>query len=178
MLKAQMLDDPPESNNTRVDTLLMSKSLPDKVKTRLKIRQAVLSHMLGDKQSARQQLQALMNQRSDPEFIADLLLTSDIHGIDFPEAVIKAATLAQNSNGRRMTRLYLALGSHYLRKNDTVWVMQDRQLDIRPEDVVLSDREFAYVSNGLSPGDLVVTTDLATVVAGAPLRLSGEMESE
>lgn len=118
LLEAQMLDDPPEPNKTRVDTLLMSKSLPDKVKTRLKIRQAVLSHMLGDKQSARQQLQALVNQKSDPEFIADLLLTCDAHGIDFPEAVIKAAAQAQNSNGRRMTRLYLALGNHYLRKND------------------------------------------------------------
>ena len=118
LLEARMLFDSPESNKTRVDTLLMSKSLPEKVKTRLKIRQAVLHHTLGDKQSARQQLQALINQKSDPEFIADLLLTCDTHGIDFPEAVIKAATLAQKSNGRRMTRLYLALGNHYLRKSD------------------------------------------------------------
>jgi RND family efflux transporter MFP subunit len=66
----------------------------------------------------------------------------------------------------------------YLRKNDTVWVMEEGVLDIRQVQVVLRDNEFAYISQGLDRDDLVVITHLATVIDGAKLRLQGEQAPE
>jgi len=65
---------------------------------------------------------------------------------------------------------------NYLRQNDTAWVNDRGMLRIRPLDIALRDEGFAYVRAGLEPGDLIVTTNLATVIDGAPLRLAGEPE--
>lgn len=59
----------------------------------------------------------------------------------------------------------------YLRQEDTVWVMGDGKLDIRDVQVVFRDNDYAYISAGLSDGERVVTSNLATVDEGAPLRL-------
>ena len=66
----------------------------------------------------------------------------------------------------------------YLRQNDTVWLMEEGALDIRPVQVVLRDKEFAYISEGLDRDDLVVTTHLSTVIEGAALRLQDEQAAE
>ena len=58
-----------------------------------------------------------------------------------------------------------------LRREDTVWVMEDGALDIRDVTVLLRDNDYVYLSDGLDQGDQVVATDLATVVDGAALRL-------
>ncbi len=62
------------------------------------------------------------------------------------------------------------LDRKYIRKNDTVWVMQDGRLDIRDLGIVLKDSEDAYVTSGLSQDDRVVVSNLATVTQGALLR--------
>ncbi|NVJ60412.1 MAG: efflux RND transporter periplasmic adaptor subunit [Gammaproteobacteria bacterium] len=59
----------------------------------------------------------------------------------------------------------------YLRKKNTVWVMQEQKLDIRSVEVALKDDNFAYISEGLQSGERVITTDLATVKQGATVRL-------
>jgi hypothetical protein len=66
----------------------------------------------------------------------------------------------------------------YLRKNDTVWLMRDGRLEIVPIQILLRDAEHVYVSGGLSRDASVVTTSLATVVAGARLRLAGSARGE
>jgi len=58
-----------------------------------------------------------------------------------------------------------------VRKGDTVWLMRDGRLAIQPVDIDFQDAEFAYVSDGLNADDQVVTTSLATVKEGIPLRL-------
>ena len=58
-----------------------------------------------------------------------------------------------------------------VRRDDTVWVMADGALEIRPVTVLLRDADYAYIADGLAHGDQVVRTDLTTVVDGAPLRL-------
>jgi hypothetical protein len=68
------------------------------------------------------------------------------------------------------------LNRDYLREDETVWVMEDGALSIRDVNVVLRDAQYAYVDEGLSDGDQVVTTNLATVRDGAPLRLEGAEE--
>jgi RND family efflux transporter MFP subunit len=62
------------------------------------------------------------------------------------------------------------LDREYVRKNETVWVMSEGTLDIREVDVITQDSEHAYIQEGLSAGDQVVTTDITNVSQGAPLQ--------
>jgi len=65
----------------------------------------------------------------------------------------------------------------FLRQGNTVWVMQEKELSIREIDILFRDAKYAYVSNGLQDGDQVITSNLATVVDGAPLRLESTQRS-
>jgi len=58
----------------------------------------------------------------------------------------------------------------YIRKNNTVWVMHEDKLQIRTPEILMQDAAHAYVLSGLEDGDAIVTTNLSTVVEGAPLR--------
>jgi RND family efflux transporter MFP subunit len=66
----------------------------------------------------------------------------------------------------------------YLRQNDTVWVNAGGVLEIRTVQLAFRDKRYAYISDGLSADDLVVTTNLASVAEGARLRLEGSEGSE
>lgn len=65
----------------------------------------------------------------------------------------------------------IRLQRDYVRDNETVWVMKDGKLDIRDVRIVFQDADHAYIKDGISPDEKVVTTNLSTVVDGAPLRL-------
>ncbi|GAB3538105.1 efflux RND transporter periplasmic adaptor subunit [Pontibacter brevis] len=65
------------------------------------------------------------------------------------------------------------LNRDYLRQGETVWVMKDGKLNIRQVTILFQDAEYAYIRDGLSDGDMVVTTDLSTVVEGSDLRTEG-----
>ena len=41
---------------------------------------------------------------------------------------------------------------------------------------VVRDQDHVYIRSGLNADDQVVTTNLATVIEGAPLRLEAELE--
>jgi len=58
----------------------------------------------------------------------------------------------------------------HLRRGDTVWVMHEGALEIRPVEVVYRDAEHAFIAAGLEAGETIVVTDLATVTDGLPLR--------
>ncbi len=66
----------------------------------------------------------------------------------------------------------------YLRKDHTVWVMENEKLHIKNVDVLFMDAEYAYISGGLGSEDYVVTTNLSTVTDGAPLRTGSEMNKD
>ena len=66
------------------------------------------------------------------------------------------------------------LSRNYLRENQTAWVMQHDTLSIRNLDILFQDKNFAYISDGLTGGEKVITTNLATVRNGAALRLIDE----
>jgi hypothetical protein len=68
----------------------------------------------------------------------------------------------------------IRLDRDYVRKNDTVWVMADGRLRIAEVDIVLRDARYAYIRAGIDADARVVTTNLATVIDGARLRLRGE----
>lgn len=65
------------------------------------------------------------------------------------------------------------LSRDFVRKDDTAWVMEEGELSIRPLEIVFEDSRFVYASKGLNEGDAVVTTSLANISEGAPLRLAG-----
>lgn len=65
------------------------------------------------------------------------------------------------------------LNRDYVRQNETVWVMENNKLRIREVDIVLSDSEYAYISDGLQEGELVVKTNLTTVAEGVNLQRKG-----
>jgi RND family efflux transporter MFP subunit len=67
----------------------------------------------------------------------------------------------------------IRLNRNYVRDDDTVWVMQDGELNIRDVKIIFRDARYAYIESGLSEGDQIVTTNLSTVSKGAPLRLEG-----
>ncbi len=82
----------------------------------------------------------------------------------FVEAQIKAAPLSG----------VIRLSRDYLRKDQTVWVMKEGKLQIRNVDVIFEDPQYAYISNGLADEEMVVTTNLATVVEGSLLRVESD----
>jgi RND family efflux transporter MFP subunit len=62
------------------------------------------------------------------------------------------------------------LSRDHVRERDTVWVMKDDKLDIREAEIIFRDADYAYIHDGLSDGDEVVTTTLATIAEGVGLR--------
>jgi RND family efflux transporter MFP subunit len=66
------------------------------------------------------------------------------------------------------------LSRDHVRKNETVWVMEDEKLRIRDVDITFRDEQYAYITDGLEEGEQVVTTNLTTVVDGASLRVAAD----
>ena len=62
-----------------------------------------------------------------------------------------------------------------LRENDRVWVRDaEGKLRIREVRVLWRREDDVLVRDGFSPGDLLVTTRLTSVVPGMPLAIRGE----
>lgn len=60
----------------------------------------------------------------------------------------------------------------YLRKNETIWVMnEDDALEIREPEILFKDAQHAYLRSGLKGGERVVTSSLSRVTEGAELRV-------
>ena len=71
------------------------------------------------------------------------------------------------------------LNRDYLRTNQTVWVNEDGELSIREVEVILTDANYAYISQNLEQGEEVVTTNLSVVSEGVKLRTeAAETSSE
>ena len=58
-----------------------------------------------------------------------------------------------------------------LRKDNCVWVAQAGHLEIRPVRVARVDRDNAYISAGLSNGDVVITSAIDIVTKGMDIRV-------
>lgn len=96
----------------------------------------------------------LARQTEQPPLLLDTVLEVRIQGKPLPDVV--------------------KLERSYLRGGDTVWVKEDGQLSIREVDVLFQDATHAFISGGLSGGERVVTTNLATVAEGIALREADE----
>jgi len=83
--------------------------------------------------------------------------------------LILGALLETDIEGRRIENV-VRLSRDYVRRRDTVWVMKESKLEIRNAKIVFRDADYAYIQDGLESGEQVVTTTLATVANGVPLR--------
>ena len=61
----------------------------------------------------------------------------------------------------------------FLREGDRLWLKKDGKLAVTNATVVLKDKDYAYISDGMKDGDLLVTNNLATVAEGIGLRTEG-----
>lgn len=101
--------------------------------------------------------------------IPDPLARSEQTPDDAPRLIVGEFVEAR-LEGERIDDV-VRLERDYVRKNDTAWVMKDDALEIRQLTITLRDARYAYVAEGLDEGDRVVTTNLSSVTAGAPLRV-------
>lgn len=85
-------------------------------------------------------------------------------------------TVVQTRIEGRAIENVVRLDRDYLRENDTVWVFADGKLQIRSAQVIYRDGRYAYLTDGVEDAEDVVTTSLATVAEGLPLRLADEAE--
>lgn len=93
---------------------------------------------------------ALQPQTEGPRLLLDSLLHLRIEGRELSGVV--------------------RLNRDHVREKSKVWVMDQGKLSIRDTEIVFRDMDYAYVRSGLKDGEQVVTTNLATVTEGAPLR--------
>ena len=70
----------------------------------------------------------------------------------------------------RLFRQVVKLPRKLLRDKDTVWINAGGQLEIRPVSVVWKQDAAVYISQGLTPEDDVIETDLPAPVAGMALQ--------
>ena len=66
------------------------------------------------------------------------------------------------------------LDRQYLRRNETVWVMEKGKLSIRQVEIAIKDEQYAYIASGLEQGEMVVTSSLATISEGVNLRTDSD----
>jgi RND family efflux transporter MFP subunit len=72
------------------------------------------------------------------------------------------------ASGIRIDRADIHDGNH-------IWLMDDEgRLDIRPVDIIFRNRDQVIVRDGLTEGERLVTSSLASPIAGIPLRLAEE----
>ena len=125
-------------------------------------------------------LQRLVGELNEDTRLARVLITVqdplalDTDAPDKPPLLI-GSFLNTAIEGREITDV-VRLDRNHIRRNDTVWVMEDGSLSIRDADIAFRDADYAYVSNGVEDGEAVVTSDLATVVDGADLRTEEDGE--
>jgi len=98
-----------------------------------------------------------------------LALGPDLRGM--PPLIIGSYVEAR-IEGKKLEDV-VRLDRDLVRRDETVWVMEEGVLRIRDVEIVLLDAEYAYITGGLDEGDRVVVTNLTTVVDGSPLRVGG-----
>jgi hypothetical protein len=75
--------------------------------------------------------------------------------------------------GRQVENIH-RLPRHLIHDGDTVFLAADDQLNIQPVTVLRRFKTSVLVSDGLSDGDLVITTPLSGAVPGMKIRLRTE----
>ncbi len=65
-----------------------------------------------------------------------------------------------------------ALPHSLIREGGSAWIFKDKVLEIRPLTIAWQDKDYAYVTAGLNPGEQIVSSYIASPVPGMALRLT------
>ena len=71
----------------------------------------------------------------------------------------------------------IRISRDYVRTNQTVWVNDNGKLSIRDVEILLTDADHAYITEGLEDNEQVVTTNLSAVAEGLDLRTEETSEA-
>ena len=97
-------------------------------------------------------LALLPEQTARPKLLLNSYVHGMIQGVDIPNSV--------------------EIPRDYLRRNNTAWVMNDQgKLEIREVAVTYTGRNAVVISNGLKPGEKLITTRLRAAVEGMDVRI-------
>jgi len=72
--------------------------------------------------------------------------------------------------GRQVENVH-RLPRHLIHDGETVYLAADNQLSVRPVTILRRFKKSVLISDGLSDGDLVVTTPLSGAVTGMKIRI-------
>lgn len=83
---------------------------------------------------------------------------------DYVTAVLEGRTLVN------VTRVPLS----WVRDGNMIWVNEAGRLVFRPVEILYTDRDFAYLSEGITAEDIIVTSDIAVPVENMKIRTVAE----
>lgn len=72
----------------------------------------------------------------------------------------------------------VAINREYLRSGPSVWLAKDGRLQVVPVTVATQDAEHAFITAGLQAGDQLITTNLASVLNGAKIRIKKTAQTD
>lgn len=78
--------------------------------------------------------------------------------------------------GRKLDNIF-RIARNALRENDTVWLMKDNKLIIKPVEVLRKTDKAVLIGQGLSAGDQIITSPLESVSNGMKVRIQTEATS-
>ncbi len=96
-------------------------------------------------------LAAHLSHEHNPPLLMGSFLRVDIEGLSLDDVIVIPANV--------------------LHDNDTVWLYQDGQLQVRDVEVAYRDQARVFVRSGLNSGEQLVTSALSTATAGMAIRL-------
>jgi tetratricopeptide (TPR) repeat protein len=108
----------PEQSMRIMNEFISAAGSPPRLKNRARVRQAFNHYLLGDKQTATQQFDALLQSEPEPDLVAEMLLSAVRYQFDVPQVVIQASAMAQRVQGKSFSRINFALGKYYLWKKN------------------------------------------------------------
>jgi pentatricopeptide repeat protein len=108
----------PEHSMRMMNEFISTADAPPRLKNRARVRLAFNHYLLGSKDAAARQLNALLESEPETDLVAEILLSAVQYHLDTPQVVIRASAMAQSARGSSFARIHFALGKYYLWKNN------------------------------------------------------------
>lgn len=83
--------------------------------------------------------------------------------------LMPGAFVEVNIEGRMLDDVY-AVPRHALREGGTLWIVEGGKLQVREIEIARRDQQTMYISRGLQPGDVVITSPMDVVANGMAVR--------
>ena len=72
----------------------------------------------------------------------------------------------------------IAIPRYALREDETVWIVDEGKLTLRPVEIAWKNSAKIFISSGLAENDQVILSDLVTPVAGMALQIATPKEDD